>query len=70
MAIVTATLGPLANHVGAHFWNLQEAQFDEADGPVDHDVLYRRGLDRRGHETFLPRVLVCVCFFLCLVCSC
>jgi len=61
--IVTLQLGHLANHVGAHFWNTQAAQFvyDPAApaSDINHDILHRRGTSVHGTvETFTPRLLV------------
>ena len=49
-AIITVQVGHYSNHVGAHFWNAQEANFafdEEAarrpQNDLDHTVLYREG---------------------------
>ena len=55
-SIITLQLGHYANHVGAHFWNTQEAGFVYPDGDktspaeleVNHGVLFREGRTRRG----------------------
>lgn len=68
--MITVQLGHYANHVGAHFWNLQENSFsyDDTGGgggdgkrrpAVNHSVLYREGETMAGEVTFTPR-LVCV----------
>ena len=62
--IVTLQLGGVANHVGTHWWNLQEAGFiyDPALLPqkeVENDILFRLGLTPRGQETYTPRLLLC-----------
>jgi hypothetical protein len=63
-AIIAIQVGHYANHVGAHFWNMQEANFvfDPKQSPANdvcHDVLYREGETIRGEITYTPR-LVCV----------
>ena len=62
--IVTFQLGGVANHVGTHWWNLQEAGFifDPALLPqkeVENDILFRLGLSLWGQETYTPRLLLC-----------
>ncbi|XP_015111222.1 protein misato [Diachasma alloeum] len=59
--IITLQLGHYANYVGAHWWNLQEANFsyDPANpSEVNNDVLYREGESPRREVTFTPRLLV------------
>ena len=49
-SIITLQLGHYANHVGAHFWNTQEASFvypgeggADPDLEINHGVLFREG---------------------------
>ncbi|KAI6652342.1 Protein misato-like protein 1-like [Oopsacas minuta] len=61
--IITLQLGEYANHVGAHWWNLQEAGFiydpkQIALKEVENDILFRQGLTFRGEETYTPRLLL------------
>ena len=66
--IITLQLGPYANWVGAHFWNIQDESLhpalDEHGDPVheeddaDPSVLYRAG-SSRGQPTTTPRLVVC-----------
>ena len=45
--IIYIQAGPLANHIGTHFWNTQQCYFSYDDGDevlVDHDVSFREGL--------------------------
>ncbi len=63
-AVVTVQVGHYANYVGAHFWNLQEANFvfdptRSKANDICHDVLFREGRNLQGQETYTPRV-VCV----------
>ena len=62
--IVILQLGAVANNVGTHWWNLQEAGFiyDPALLPqkeVENDILFRQGLTPRGQESYTPRLLLC-----------
>lgn len=57
---MTLQLGHYANHVGAHWWNLQEAESSHSqDSALCSDVLFRRGETLTGAETFTPR-LICL----------
>ena len=66
--IITLQLGPYANWVGAHFWNIQDESLhpalDEHGDPVhdeddaDPSVLYRAG-SSQGQPTTTPRLVVC-----------
>lgn len=65
MAVITVQLGNYANHIGAHFWNMQEAGFvyepKKSSGIVndlDHDVLHREGTTLDGRQvTYTPRLV-------------
>ena len=49
--------GPLANHVGTHFWNTQESYFTYDDGHdplVFHDRSFREGLTPEVHSFKSP----------------
>ncbi|KAF9494734.1 tubulin nucleotide-binding domain-like protein [Pleurotus eryngii] len=53
--------GSFANYTGTHFWNTQEEYFtydDETEPLVNHDISFREGIDRRGDQTYCPRLLV------------
>ena len=61
--IVTLQVGGVANHVGTHWWNLQEAGFiyDPAQialKEVENDILFRQGLTIKGEETYTPRLVL------------
>ncbi|XP_069806822.1 protein misato homolog 1 [Dendropsophus ebraccatus] len=56
--VVTLQLGHYANHVGAHWWNLQEAESSQSqECEICSDVLFRRGVTLRGVETYTPRLI-------------
>ena len=45
--IIYIQAGPLANHIGTHFWNTQQCYFTYSEGEevlVDHDISYREGI--------------------------
>ena len=58
--VITVQLGHYANHVGSHFWNLQNSNF-VYKGPnlseVNHDALFREGRTLLGEVTFTPRLI-------------
>lgn len=64
-SIITLQLGHYANHVGAHFWNTQEAcfvypeegNFNPDELEINHGVLFREGRTRLGEVTFTPRMV-------------
>ncbi|EDQ92359.1 uncharacterized protein MONBRDRAFT_4850, partial [Monosiga brevicollis MX1] len=64
--ILTLQLGQFANHVGTHFWNLQEALYANPDpekrrqalDELNPDILFREGLNDAGEATFTPRTLI------------
>ncbi|KAJ1530772.1 hypothetical protein ONE63_005625 [Megalurothrips usitatus] len=58
--ILTLQLGHYSNYVGSHWWSIQEAGFSYAGKPsdVDHDVLFREGINSKGQVTFTPRLLL------------
>lgn len=60
--VVTIQAGMYANFVGTHWWNMQEASFcydkDQAALlDINHDILFREGLNYRQETTFTPRLL-------------
>ncbi|KAK9883944.1 hypothetical protein WA026_004884 [Henosepilachna vigintioctopunctata] len=59
--ILTLQFGHYSNYVGTHWWNIQEKtfQYSGSEGPqeIDHDVLYREGVNQKGQITFTPRLL-------------
>lgn len=57
--IITLQFGNYANHVGAHFWNIQELSFDYTGSKstdINHNVLYREGTGPT--VTYTPRMLL------------
>ncbi|KAJ3178264.1 Protein misato 1 [Gaertneriomyces sp. JEL0708] len=57
--IITVQVGHSANFVGTHFWNIQDAYFESSDEPeINHDVLFRAGLNVQGEETYTPRLVL------------
>lgn len=57
-AVVSLHVGHYANYVGAHFWNIQEANFVyEGQSEICHDVLFREGQTLTRQVTFTPRVV-------------
>jgi len=64
MSIITLQCGNYANYVGAHFWNMQEFEFEYSNDnrqtklhTVDHDILYREGLTLDRQVTYTPRLV-------------
>lgn len=55
--LVTIQLGGYANHVGAHFWNLQDEAFSVESPTYDSSVLYRVGETPKGDASYVPRVV-------------
>ncbi|XP_066524273.1 protein misato homolog 1 isoform X2 [Hoplias malabaricus] len=59
--VVTLQLGHYSNHVGTHWWNLQDASLcydtDLSTGELQSDVLFREGLTFGGHVTYTPRLI-------------
>lgn len=58
--ILTLQLGHYSNFVGSHWWNIQEAGFSYTGKPseIDHDVLFREGINFKKEVTFTPRLLL------------
>ncbi|XP_052866490.1 protein misato [Anopheles cruzii] len=60
--VLTFQLGHYANHVGTHWWNIQESSFNydplAEPSDIDHAVLYREGATRERQMTFTPRLLM------------
>ncbi|KAG7201912.1 hypothetical protein KM043_004623 [Ampulex compressa] len=59
--ILTIQLGYYSNFIGSHWWNLQETNFSyDPDNPseINHDVLYREGINPRRQVTYTPRLLL------------
>uniref|UniRef100_A0A8D9AWZ6 Protein misato homolog 1 n=1 Tax=Cacopsylla melanoneura TaxID=428564 RepID=A0A8D9AWZ6_9HEMI len=59
--IITLQFGQYSNFIGTHWWNLQEAGFDytpDLISDINHDVLFREGLNHRKEVTFTPRMLL------------
>ncbi|KAM9294616.1 protein misato homolog 1, partial [Gastrophryne carolinensis] len=54
--VITLQLGPYANCVGAHWWSLQELS-RRSVSEIRSDVLFRRGLNLKGEETYTPRLI-------------
>jgi hypothetical protein len=67
MAIITLQCGNYANYIGAHFWNLQESEFEydtnrktgilDTLETVDNDILYREGVTLDRQDTYTPRLV-------------
>lgn len=64
--IVTLQIGNYSNHVASHFWNLQESLFvyklDNKNNTqlpdINHDFLFREGLNSQNSLTFTPRAVL------------
>ena len=58
--VITLQFGEFANHVGSHYWNLQDESIgvNGHDSEVNHPVLYRSGQTERGEATLVPRLLL------------
>eukprot|EP00439_Symbiodinium_sp_Y106_P006321 s7247_g1.t1 len=64
MEVITLQCGHFANHVGAHFWNLQDeaaaqedSAADEDESLVDHARLFHAA-ESHGQLSWRPRVLL------------
>ncbi|KAK2709218.1 protein misato homolog 1-like [Artemia franciscana] len=64
--IITLQIGGYSNHIGSHFWNIQEDNFIyktdrkyQTTSSVNHDVLFQEGQTLQKETTYIPR-LVCV----------
>lgn len=64
MEVITLQCGHFANHVGAHFWNLQDeaaaqedSAADEDESLVDHTRLFQAA-ESHGQLSWRPRVLL------------
>ncbi|KAE8589177.1 hypothetical protein XENTR_v10022907 [Xenopus tropicalis] len=61
--IVTVQLGPFSNCLGAHWWNLQDAEISrqshkrQQESEICSDVTYRQGVTLRGRQTYTPRLI-------------
>ncbi|XP_054729635.1 protein misato [Anastrepha obliqua] len=60
--VVTLQFGNFANYIGAHWWNIQESSFnynpEGAPSEINHDVLYREGVNLNRQVTYTPRLLL------------
>ncbi|XP_068630515.1 protein misato [Battus philenor] len=59
--ILTLQFGHYSNHIGAHYWNIQELSFDYTGtqkNECNHDILYREGQNSKGEVTYTPRLLL------------
>nr|CAD7571100.1 unnamed protein product [Timema californicum] len=59
--IVSLQFGHYSNHIGAHWWNIQESSFvynSDTPSEINHDVLFREGLTPSGYVTYTPRLLL------------
>ncbi|XP_045534228.1 protein misato [Papilio machaon] len=59
--ILTLQFGHYSNHVGTHFWNIQELSFDYTGtekSECNNDILYREGRNTKGEITYTPRLLI------------
>jgi len=65
MSVITVQCGNYANYVGAHFWNIQESEFEYGDSvstnqkynTTNHDILYREGVTLNNQTTYTPRLV-------------
>lgn len=60
--IITLQIGHYANFVGTHWWNIQESSFcydasKSSDIQINHDILFREGMNPRGEVTYTPRLI-------------
>lgn len=58
--IISLQFGHYANHVGAHWWNIQQSYFCHHASElneVHHDVLFREGQTLKSEVTFTPRLV-------------
>ncbi|XP_017476118.1 PREDICTED: protein misato isoform X1 [Rhagoletis zephyria] len=60
--VVSLQFGNYANYIGAHWWNIQESSFnynpDHGPSEINHDVLYREGVNLNKQVTYTPRLLL------------
>lgn len=59
--VITLQLGEYSNYIGTHWWNCQEAGFDYSQdvvSDINHDVLFREGLNHKREVTFTPRLIL------------
>ncbi|CAE6950206.1 MSTO1, partial [Symbiodinium natans] len=64
MEVITLQFGHFANHVGAHYWNLQdeaaaqeESAGDDEEGLIDHTRLFHAA-ESHGQLSWRPRAMV------------
>ena len=60
--MITLQLGHYSNHIGTHWWNIQESSFNYNETLDDKpqfnpDVTFREGLNLRRQITYTPRVV-------------
>ena len=61
--VLTLQFGHYSSFIGTHWWNLQESSFcydltDSSQQEINHDILFREGVNLRGERTYTPRLLV------------
>merc|ERR1711884_133164 len=71
---ITLQLGNFSNHVGTHWWNIQQSlssfrNFNQTneddieddsqkDNKISHDVMWRSGENHKGQVTYTPRAIM------------
>jgi len=58
--IVTLQIGTYANHIGTHFWNLEDSYRRNTDDASElaHDTFLRQHLNSKGAVKYVPRTVV------------
>ncbi|RNA34129.1 misato -like protein [Brachionus plicatilis] len=63
--VITFQFGNYSNYIGTHYWNIQQSQFvysseinTKAIPDVNHDILFREGLNSQKKATYSPRVIL------------
>ncbi|XP_004519976.1 protein misato [Ceratitis capitata] len=60
--VIALQFGNYSNYIGTHWWNIQESSFsynpEDAPSEINHDVLYREGVNLNKQVTYTPRLLL------------
>ncbi|CAF0836344.1 unnamed protein product [Brachionus calyciflorus] len=63
--VITLQFGNYSNYIGTHYWNIQQSQFVysseinlKAIPDLNHDVLFREGINSQNKYTYSPRVIL------------
>jgi len=56
--ILTVQLGSTSNHVGTHFWNIQDELFGKKETELRPELLYRTGMTCNAVGTRTPRMVL------------